>query len=114
MRSTNSLMQSFNYGAELVEAAGRSHVRLLADIYHMSRENEPASEIRRFGHLIQHVHIAEKEQRTPPGVKGDDFRPYFQALRDVNYAGALSIESRFNNLAAEAKTAFDTLKGQLC
>ena len=41
-----------------------------------------------------HVEIAEKEDRTFPGVKGDDFRPFFRVLREAGYQGAISIEGK--------------------
>lgn len=109
-----NFINSLAEGAEMVNAANHNHVWLLADIFHMLRDNEPASEIVRFGHLLRHAHIAEKEKRTAPGVKGDDFRPYLRALQDANYAGALAIESSWGDLAAEAKPALDHLKGLLC
>jgi sugar phosphate isomerase/epimerase len=109
-----NFINSLAEGAEMVNAANHNHVWLLADIFHMLRDSEPAGEISRWGHLLRHAHIAEKEKRTAPGVKGDDFRPYLRALRDANYAGALAIECGWGNLAAEAKPALDALKGQLC
>ncbi len=42
--------------------------------------------------LFVHVEIAEKNGRTYPGVKVDDFRPFFRVLRDAGYNGAVSIE----------------------
>ena len=112
-RAECNFINSLAEGAELVNAANHNHVWLLADFFHMLRDNEPASEITRFGHLLRHAHVAEKEKRTAPGVKGDDFRPYLRALQDANYAGALAIECGWGNLAGEAKPALDHLKGIL-
>jgi hydroxypyruvate isomerase len=44
--------------------------------------------------VVVHVEIAEKESRSYPGIKGDDFRPYFRVLRDANYQGAINIEAK--------------------
>ena len=41
-----------------------------------------------------HVEIAEKEGRTYPGVKGDDFRPFFKVLREAGYKGAINMEAK--------------------
>ena len=108
-----NFINSLAEGAEMVNASGHPHVWLLADIFHMLRDNEPASEIVRFGHLLRHAHIAEKEKRTAPGVKGDDFRPYLRALQNINYAGALAIECGWNDLKTEAFPALQTLQNQL-
>jgi len=110
-----NFINSLAEGAEMANAANHNHVWLLADIFHMLRDNEPASEILRWGHLLRHAHTAEKEKRTAPGVKGDDFRPYLRALQEINYTGALAIEAGvWGNLATEAKPALEALKGQLC
>ncbi len=110
-----NFINSLAEGAELTNAANHNHVWLLADVFHMLRDNEPASEITRWGHLLRHAHIAEKETRTAPGVKGDDFRPYLRALQEINYAGALAIEAGvWGDLATEARPALESLKGQLC
>jgi sugar phosphate isomerase/epimerase len=109
-----NFINSLAEGAQMVNAANHNHVWLLADIFHMLRDNEPASEITKYGHLLRHAHIAEKEKRTAPGVQGDDFRPYLRALQNINYAGALAIECGWGDLATEAKPALEALKGQLC
>jgi hydroxypyruvate isomerase len=44
--------------------------------------------------VVAHIEIAEKAERSVPGVKGDDFRPYFRVLRESGYQGAISIEGR--------------------
>ena len=66
----------------------------------MLRENEGPDALVDAGPLLRHVHIAEKDRRTPPGVAGDDFRPYLRALRRAGYAGDISIECRWDDLAA--------------
>lgn len=108
-----NFINSLAEGAAMVTATDHPHVRLLADIFHMLRDNEPASEIVRFGHLLRHAHIAEKETRTAPGVKGDDFRPYLRALRDIEYTGALAIECGWGDLKTEAAPALRALQKQL-
>jgi sugar phosphate isomerase/epimerase len=44
--------------------------------------------------VVVHVEIAEKAERSVPGVRGDDFRPYFRVLRAANYQGAISLEGK--------------------
>jgi sugar phosphate isomerase/epimerase len=100
-------------GAAIVREAGHPNIRLLADIYHMLRENEGPEALVAAGPLLRHVHLAEKDRRTPPGVAGDDFRPYLQALRRAGYAGAISIECRWEDLAAQLPAALKALREQL-
>lgn len=108
-----NFINSLAEGADVVERCDHPHVRLLADIYHMVRDNQPPDDIARYGHLLAHTHIAEKAQRTPPGVAGDDFRPYFNALNQAGYTGDMSIECGWGNLAAQAADAVKFLRQQI-
>jgi sugar phosphate isomerase/epimerase len=108
-----NFINSLAEGAKLVQAAAHPNVRLLADIFHMLRDKESAEELVRFGHLLHHVHVAENKDRACPGTNGEDFRPYFQALRKVGYEGPLSIECNWVDLAAQAEGAVAELRRQL-
>ena len=96
-----------------MEAVQQPNVGITADIFHMLRESEPAGHIREAGHLIGHVHIAEKDKRTPPGAAGDDFTPYLQALRDIGYTGGISIECGWRDLPGQLPIAVRTLRRQM-
>ncbi len=78
--------------AAIIRAVDHPNVRLLADFYHMSQEGDTPEDLKAAADLLVHVEIAEKNGRTYPGVKGDDFRPFFRVLRDAGYNGAVSIE----------------------
>jgi sugar phosphate isomerase/epimerase len=112
-RGETNFVNSVEEGAELVRCVQHPNVGLTADIFHMLREGEPAEHISRAGAFIRHVHIAEKRKRTPPGVDGDDFTPYLQALKDISYAGPISIECRWGDLAQQLPIAIRALRRQL-
>lgn len=98
---------------QIVKDVNHPNFKLCADIYHMLRENEPASVlVTAKGYLI-HCDIAEKENRTPPGVKGDDFREYLRVLWKIKYTGKLVLECRWNNLPMEAEAARIYLQQQV-
>ncbi|PSR56517.1 sugar phosphate isomerase/epimerase [Adhaeribacter arboris] len=99
--------------AEIVRKVAHPNFRLNADIYHMLKENEPPQHIIDAGKLIIHVEIAEKEKRTPPGVVGEDFRPYLRALKQIKYKGPIVIEARINNPTQEIPAAYSYLTKQL-
>ena len=88
------------------------NVGITADLFHMLREGESADALRNAGSLIRHVHIAERDNRTPPGEAGDDFRPYFGALRDIGYDGLVSIECRWRDLEQQLPQAVQTIRRQ--
>jgi sugar phosphate isomerase/epimerase len=113
-RGETNFINSLAEGVEIIDAVKSPKVRLLCDIYHMLKEDETPDQIIKFGKHIAHCHIAEKESRTPPGVKGDDFRPYLSALKKIGYHGGLSIECfKFTDFDKEIKTGIEVLKKQL-
>jgi sugar phosphate isomerase/epimerase len=112
-RDETNFINTVAEGAAIVREAGHPNIRLLADIYHMLRENEGPEALVEAGPLLRHVHIAEKDRRTPPGTAGDDFTPYLQALRRSGYSGDISIECRWDDLAAELPAALKALRDEI-
>jgi sugar phosphate isomerase/epimerase len=109
-----NLLNSVTEGIEYVDAIKRPRIQLLADFYHMLKEKEGPDAIRQAGARIRHCHIAELEGRKAPGTKGEDLSGYFKALKDIKYAGGVSIEGGWpkENLEAAWKKALDTMKQQ--
>ncbi|WP_025763056.1 sugar phosphate isomerase/epimerase family protein [Dyadobacter tibetensis] len=113
-KGETNFINSLAEGVEIVKAVNSPKVKLLCDIYHMLVEEEPASEIIRFGQHIVHCHIAEKEARTPPGEKGDNFRPYLSALKQIGYQGGLSIECfHYDNFDSQIRKGILELQKQI-
>jgi sugar phosphate isomerase/epimerase len=108
-----------NFGNSLAEVVGivrdvnDIHFRATADIYHMLRESEPPSSIAVAGKLLVHCHIAENKDRARPGKNGEDFRPYFNALKLIGYSGLIMMECGWTNMEEEAGPALKYLQGQL-
>lgn len=99
--------------AELIRKAAHPHIRILADLFHMARMGDTPKDLLSAMDVVAHCEIAEREERSYPGVKGDDFRPFFRVLREARYHGAISIEGRgqpdqvaaaFNEIARQAAT----------
>jgi sugar phosphate isomerase/epimerase len=109
-----NIINTVTEGAELARAADHPNVRLLADFYHMLCDGEGPESLRAAGGLLQHIHVAEKEKRTAPGMEGDDFRPYLKALKDIGYDDTISLECGFGDDAlAGASAGLAELKRQL-
>lgn len=111
-RTETNFINSVLEGADIVKRVNHPNIRLLADIYHMMRESEGPESILEAGKWLRHCHIAEKETRSAPGVKGDDFTPYFAALSRIGYRGAISIESGWKDFGAEIGPAIETMRKQ--
>lgn len=108
-----NFINSVDEGAGIVRDAATPGVRLLADIFHMLRDNEGPESILRAGDLLAHAHVAERAQRTAPGVAGEDFLPYLRALLAIGYQGGLSIESGWHDLDSQLEAALGVLRSQL-
>ena len=111
-RSECNFINTVTEGAAIVRAVNHPGIRLLADIFHMMREDEGPEALLETGDLIVHLHIAEKAERTPPGTAGDDFTPYFWALKEIGYRGLLSIECRWDDMGSQLPVAVRTLQEQ--
>ncbi len=98
--------------APLVRRVGHPAVRLVVDIFHMLEESEAPEEIARHADLVAHCHVAESTRRAP-GTDSEDLRPYLRALAESGYTGDVSLECKWENLAAEAAPAVAYLKAQL-
>jgi sugar phosphate isomerase/epimerase len=108
-----NLINSVSEGGDIVRAVSHSHIRLLADIYHMAVDGEPADAILSCGELLEHTHCAEQENRAAPGTAGFDFVPYLLALKESGYNKRISIECKWKNMEEEASGAIEYLTNQL-
>lgn len=104
----NTLVQ----GKEIVAAVGHSSVGMVCDLYHLLRNGESPENIIVAGSYIRHCHIAEKEKRTAPGMKGDDFTPYFEALAKIGYSGSISMECGWDDFETRLPLALAYVKRQ--
>ena len=99
-------------GGALVTSIAASGAMLLADTYHMACNGEAPDSLEPYGPLLAHVHVAERRDRAAPGRYGEDFRPYFAALRRVHYDRRISVECNWQDFAAEVGPAMTTLREQ--
>lgn len=108
-----NFLNTLRDAADVVNRVNHPSFRLNADIYHMMKENESPQEIIKAKKIIVYCEVAEKDDRTLPGVKGDNFRPYFSALQAIKYKGPILIEGRVKDLKTDAPIAYYSLMNQL-
>ena len=113
-KGETNLLNSVTEGIAYVDAIDRPRIQLLADFYHMMKEDEGPDAIRKAGARIRHCHIAELEGRKAPGTKGEDLSRYFKALHDIGYTGGVSCECGWpkENVEEAWKKALATMRQQ--
>lgn len=104
-----NVLTSLREAGEYVNAIAHPSVQLLVDAYHWLLDDNDCDAIVAYGHLLRHVHIATRDSRLPPGFEPCDFGPFFQALKEAGYDGALSIEAKWDNIATQAAQAYAAL-----
>lgn len=108
-----NFMNKLGEALEVVKAVDHKNFRLCIDIYHMLKENESPAAIAGTKKYAIYCEVAEKEGRAPPGVHGEDLRPYFSALKKEGYRGKIVMECRWQNLAAQGAMAYQNLRRQI-
>jgi len=95
---------------DIIGQVNHPNVRVLADLYHSTVMEDSPEDYAKYSHLISIIEIAEKTGRTAPGVNGQDFRPYFQALKSKGYKGPIEIEGKWTPY--QLSKAFATIREQ--
>ena len=91
--SESNIVQYVWQGMQIVDEVNSPRLRQLADIYHMMMGREPAESILRAGDSLLHCHVACNKTRFYPGTSDKaELVPYFDALRQIGYAGGVSCE----------------------
>ena len=111
-KGETNFINTVTEGADIVKRVNHKSIMLLCDLYHMMKDDEGPESIIKAGKYIKHCHIAEKETRSAPGIKGDDFRPYFNALKKIKYKGAISIECGWNDFKNDLPVAISVMQNQ--
>jgi len=97
----------------IVKKVNHPNLRINTDIYHMLKENEPPAMIYKARKYLVHAEIAEKNGRTPPGVAGEDFKPYLRELKKAGYHGNIVIEGQWADFPKMAVPALQYLQNQI-
>ena len=86
------LVQS-DEAAEVMNAVGSSHVRILFDIYHQQiSEGNLINNIRRYYEWIGYFQVGDVPGRKEPGTGEVNWRNVFQAIHALGFKGILGME----------------------
>ncbi|MDN5277750.1 MAG: hypothetical protein PWR01_1715 [Clostridiales bacterium] len=109
--SETNILNSVEEGLRFVTDVGHTHVKLLADFYHMRRENENMDVLVKAGSTIAHLHIANSNGRVCPLDRSEDvYDAFFQKLKEVGYQGRISIEAGIKDVDRDASVGLNLLR----
>lgn len=101
-------------GKKLLSLVGSERIKLHIDTVHLNiEEDDIGAAIRQAKGEIIHVHMADNN-RWYPGHAHIDFKEVLKALRDIDYDGALALETvNFPDTETAARKSLSYLKGIL-
>jgi len=113
-KKESNVINQVREGVELARRLQLSHIKVLADSYHMIEENESYTILPEAveENLLAHVHIADRNRVFPglPVEDGMDFTEFFKVLQQCQYSGRISAECRVDNFASESKDSLQFVR----
>jgi len=109
-KTETNMINTIPEAVKLVKAVNKPGFKMIADLYHMQQEDEPASVLSECKDILIHTHIATKTLREAP--KHSDkavFAPYFDMLKKIGYNGRMSIEGKIEDGDNHLTEAFKVL-----
>jgi len=99
---------------EAYELAGQiknRRVQVLADIYMMHVNNEPLDGMGLPGKHLVHIHVSDPDRKAPGNPQYLTFHGEASAvLKGMGYSGRASVEARFVDFEAEARSALAVMR----
>ena len=110
-RQETNIINTTRQGLDLVKAVNDPNFELLIDFYHLASEKEDPAIILEAREHIRHLHMANPQGRVFPLVWEEfDYAPFFANLRQIGYAGRISIEASSRDVPTEAPKAIALLR----
>jgi sugar phosphate isomerase/epimerase len=86
------LVNTLAKALKLVQEINHPAVNIMADLFHMSiEENNLSASLRMIAKYLIHVHIADNT-REAAGLGGTNFKEVLYTLRDIGYQGSMTME----------------------
>ncbi len=103
---------SVSEGADIVRNLKHPNIKLLADIYHMAKENESLDSIVKNSDILLHTHIANPDGRLCPLSEEEfDYRSVKTVFDDAGYNLRISVEpTKIDNFVESATNSIKFLK----
>lgn len=91
-RYETNFLNTMKEATEFAQMVDHPQVRTMADTYHLNIEEvNPAEEIRKYGHMLANLHLADSN-RQAPGEGHFDFPSVAKALKEIGFSEYCSFE----------------------
>ena len=110
-KNETNMLNTVAESAELVRALDLPYIGLLADLFHMTLEQEDTQALIDNCDLISHIHVSEAPGRVYPGkLAGAYFMECVDKLHAAHFDRDVSVECTFGDMEPEAAAALKFLK----
>lgn len=107
-RETN-ILYYVSDAVHLVETINQPSLRVIADYYHMVKQNEPIEHVAAAATWLAHAHTSD-DDRGFPCLGSWDQRPFLRALLSAGYDGRISFEVARRDDAAYGRLASESVR----
>lgn len=110
-KDETNVIHTVSEGAELVRDINCSHIKLLADVYHMYRSDEDVKVLSENKDILKHIHVCHAEKRAAlKDFSSEYLKCFAKVLDEMNYQGRVSLECQFDNFEEECKNSYGVLR----
>jgi sugar phosphate isomerase/epimerase len=93
-RQESNIINSVSEAMFYVKRVNHPNVRCLVDSYHFWVDDDSLEDLKLAMPWIAHAHVADKAGRVAPGQsETSDYQPFFRAMKQSDYRGAISVEA---------------------
>ncbi|MGC9003759.1 MAG: sugar phosphate isomerase/epimerase family protein [bacterium] len=111
-REETNTINTLSEALEFAEESGRENVGVIADFYHLIKENECWDVLKRGRKRLFHIHISD-QQRRPPSEGNGLLTDFLIFLKEIGYGDRISLECRWQEIERELPLAINFLKNLL-
>jgi sugar phosphate isomerase/epimerase len=111
-RTECNIINSLAQACHLAECVNRSSVQVLADYYHLARENERIEDVLVLwaGRRLRHVHCSAPTGRVYPNEIEVNFSAFCRTLAEIGYDDRMSVEAYSKDFENDAAAALRLLR----
>ena len=94
VKKETTILNTTEQTVSLAKLAGLPNIKVMTDLYHAANEGEDFGDYKKFTGYILHSHIGKPVPRVMPSPgDGQDYAPFFAALRSAGFDGRMSVEA---------------------